>query len=106
MTRVNSGIKFELRVKKFLEKQGYFCVRSAGSRGVFDLIAWNDNHGLMIQCKSERKANISYEDDFDALEKVPCPANWQKQLWIKSMKDVFIFNKDGNVVGELEISDL
>jgi len=45
------GRNFEYRVKKYFEAKGYFVVRSAGSKGVFDLIAITDGEIIGIQCK-------------------------------------------------------
>jgi len=48
------GYAFELRVKKYFESLGFYVVRSAGSHGVADLVAFqkNMNHPpLLIQCK-------------------------------------------------------
>src|SRR5436309_12747800 len=50
------GADFERRVKRRLERDGWFVVRSAGSRGPLDLVALRrDGHGgcevRLIQCK-------------------------------------------------------
>jgi len=46
------GYNFELRVKRSLEKRGYFVVRSSGSHGPADLLAVSkDGKVLAIQCK-------------------------------------------------------
>jgi Holliday junction resolvase len=37
--RYHKGRRFEYQVKKWLEKQGYIVLRTAGSRGFADLIA-------------------------------------------------------------------
>ena len=59
-----SGRSFEYRVKKYFEKQGYYVMRSAGSKSPFDLIAIETNytkgklistHILLIQCKHGSK---------------------------------------------------
>jgi len=39
-SKYKKGVNFEYRVKQKLEEHGYFVVRSAGSHGVFDLIAF------------------------------------------------------------------
>lgn len=36
------GIEAEYKAIKELEKQGYTCIRSAGSRGEWDIIAYRD----------------------------------------------------------------
>lgn len=53
------GQNFESYIKRKLEKHGYFVVRSAGSKGVFDLIAFPPDDyiskPLGIQCKTHDK---------------------------------------------------
>jgi len=53
-----SGRNFEYRTKYFLEKRGWFVMRSHGSKGIFDLVAFPPfvkegwfNISLGIQCK-------------------------------------------------------
>jgi len=55
--RYRKGYRFEIRVKEDLEEKGYFVIRSAGSKGVFDLIAIapNGKEILGIQCKAGGK---------------------------------------------------
>jgi len=48
------GTYFENQVKKIFESKGYYVVRSAASRGVFDLIAIKDGKPIGIQCKVGR----------------------------------------------------
>ena len=60
--RYIKGRNFEYRVKEHYEKEGYFVVRSAGSKGIADLVAIYKNNPpkqhlpLIIQCK-----NMSYK---------------------------------------------
>ena len=66
MTKYTKGRALEYKVKKLLEAQGWYVVRSAGSHGAADLIAFQcKGEGSMIlaiQCKlskiwkSEREA--------------------------------------------------
>jgi len=52
MNNYRRGYAFELRVKRSLEKRGYFVVRSSGSHGPADLLAVSkDGKVLAIQCK-------------------------------------------------------
>jgi Holliday junction resolvase len=46
-----SGARFERRVKKALEKLGYFCMRSPASKSPVDIIALGTKAKLLIQCK-------------------------------------------------------
>ena len=45
------GRRFENYVKSKRENSGYYVIRSAGSRGIFDLIAIKDGIAFGIQCK-------------------------------------------------------
>jgi Holliday junction resolvase len=46
------GANFERKVKKELETDGWFVVRSAGSKGVADLVAVNQKGvPMFVQCK-------------------------------------------------------
>jgi Holliday junction resolvase len=51
------GSRFELQVKKMFEARGYYVMKSAGSRGIADLIALDKVSAqecgphILIQCK-------------------------------------------------------
>ena len=49
------GRNFEYRVKKYYENKGYYVIRSAGSHGIFDLIAISNTKVLGIQCRVNKK---------------------------------------------------
>lgn len=52
MTNYSKGAAFERRVKKQLERLGYYVIRSAGSHGYADLAAFQAHRRpLLIQCK-------------------------------------------------------
>ena len=63
-----SGRRFEYRVKEYLEKKGYYVMRSAGSKSPFDLIAiqikgiCSINSTLLIQCKHGAKISKQERD--------------------------------------------
>ena len=48
-----SGAAFERRIKKDLEKRGYYAIRSAGSHGLIDIAAFKDDIALFIQAKTD-----------------------------------------------------
>lgn len=85
----NSGRKFEYRVKKYLEKEGYYVMRSAGSKSPFDLIAIANNKEfftykvLLIQCKHGVKISKKECEVIANLEKtfssnIYCIIAWSK----------------------------
>jgi len=45
------GYQFERRVRSYFENKGFFVIRSAGSKGIFDIIAINKKHVVGVQCK-------------------------------------------------------
>jgi hypothetical protein len=45
------GAAYERRSRAWLEGQGYGVVRSAGSRGPFDLAAFNEAGAVLVQVK-------------------------------------------------------
>ncbi len=54
--RRKRGIRFERRVKSFLEDHGWFCIRAAGSKPI-DIVAWKDNIIWLIECKTGRASS-------------------------------------------------
>lgn len=65
MGRYSKGARFEREVIKFLTNQGMYCIRSAGSKGIVDIIAMKRYCGetfvYLIQCKYG-KASMSKKD--------------------------------------------
>jgi len=51
VSRYRKGYRFELKVKKLFERQGYVVYRSAGSKGAADLVALKAGEVLLIQVK-------------------------------------------------------
>ena len=60
------GRALEYAVKRHLEEQGYFVVRSAGSRGPADLVALKNGEILLIQCKKD--GHLSKDEAYELLE--------------------------------------
>ena len=85
MTRYSNGRVFEHKVRKLLEEAGYYCTRSAGSKGVADIWAVRKNAELfgvhegmngylevsklvLVQCKKQKAAFDASE--WDALHQL------------------------------------
>jgi len=51
MTQYQRGYRFERKAMEELIKKGYFVIRSAGSHGIFDLIAIKHRDVRGVQCK-------------------------------------------------------
>ena len=52
MTHYRSGADFERATRHHLESDGYDVIRSAGSKGKVDLLAFKPGQILAIQCKT------------------------------------------------------
>lgn len=52
LNTARKGARLERKVADFYAKQGYRCMRSAASKGPFDLVAYNRVNVLFIQVKS------------------------------------------------------
>jgi len=54
--RYRAGANFERRVRKYFERDGFFVIRSAGSRGLVDLAVFGPSgQAIFIQCKRRGK---------------------------------------------------
>ena len=82
---LKKGRKFEWKARKELELQGYTVMRSAGSKGAFDLIAFNESSIRLIQIKSTNNLKSSLEalfrDDLKRVKGCPAPPDATKELW-------------------------
>ncbi len=56
------GYRFEWEVKKFLEKKGYYVIRSAGSKKP-DIIAGKDGEIIVVECKYTAKSKLYLPKD-------------------------------------------
>lgn len=82
MSNYTKGTGIENRIIKFLESCGYCAVRSAGSKGAFDVVAYNEKIIRFIQSKYTSDPNRSYTSDIKKMEAVKVPSNATKELWI------------------------
>ncbi len=73
-----SGARLERLARAQLERAGYTVVRSAGSKGVVDLVAWNPTGVRLIQVKAEGAARKS---DVERLKALKHPAGTYVELW-------------------------
>ena len=67
MAKYAKGASLEREVARRLEALGWRVVRSAGSRGPADLVAWKDGHAMLIQCKAGRASMKKLEAEALAL---------------------------------------
>lgn len=68
MTRVNKGIRFEYAIRDQYRKRGWYVMRSAGSHGVYDLVAFDPVSKVVefIQLKRGSKAYLASQKDLIA----------------------------------------
>ncbi len=74
------GRQREYRVMNMLEDLGYICVRAAGSKGMFDVVAIGPKDIRLVQVKLNRNASPKEKailKDFDAH-----PGNVVKEIWL------------------------
>ncbi|GEM_PF-2844306 len=59
VTKYQTGTRLEYIARDKLESAGFIVVRSAGSKGPLDLVAWKGNDLRFIQCKRTRLEEIN-----------------------------------------------
>lgn len=74
------GSRNERRTIKLLESQGYYCTKSGGSLGMWDIIAFNRNHIRLIQSKTNRPPPKCEMDTMSSFSIYP--PGTTKELWI------------------------
>jgi len=95
------GYKRELIAKKILEAQGYNVIRSAGSHGPWDLVAYKDREIRFIQIKSYRPGPASREK---MLQGPGGPLDVSREVWVYRKREGFeVYNHGGDqwIIGRL-----
>ena len=82
MTQYRRGRAIEWKARKELESRGFTVIRSAGSKGVFDLVALDANSLILIQVKRANRLGKQYPAVIKQIQAVPCPPGTLKQLWV------------------------
>ncbi len=78
-----TGYRAELRAKSFLEGEGYKVIRSSGSKGEIDLVAYNKENVRFIQIKKTKNKSIpSYRSERASLSKLAIPSEIKVELWV------------------------
>lgn len=98
----NRGRAFEYRVKKHLEKKGYFVVRSAGSKSPFDLVAISRRVRypdiMLIQCKYGTKIGKKERDNLYSMTN-EFPRNvFIIIAWAKPNKPIGYYDSDNEKI--------
>ena len=67
-THYRKGYVFELKIKHSLESKGFYVVKSAGSHGLFDLIAFDKSISLGLQLKNNCKVSKKEKDELYGID--------------------------------------
>ncbi|RDV81257.1 hypothetical protein [Ammonifex thiophilus] len=76
------GYLTELKAKEELEREGYLVLRTAGSKGPFDLVAVSGERVRLVQVKRHKDGDGVRPGDLRALSALPVPPNATKELWV------------------------
>lgn len=79
MSHYAAGRRAEWRAQRILEAAGYTTVRTAGSHGPADVIAWDLMRVRFVQVKRGVARMSPLERE--AFEAVPVPANGTREYW-------------------------
>lgn len=83
MSRYAQGRRYEYKAAKALREEGYTVIRSAQSKGLWDLTAVRHDHTKLVQVKSTRQKGKAYRDaNVTLLEDLPVPPDTQKEIWV------------------------
>lgn len=78
-----AGYRSERKAFQTLVDSGYSVMRSAGSHGTFDLMAFNETQFVLIQLKLCPYGKLSsYQKVKDSIVAVKVPFNCKKELWV------------------------
>ena len=83
--RIAKGRRLEHRSRKLLESAGYTVIRSAGSKGPFDLIGISATELVAVQVKA---GSWPSGLEIEAMERLPVPMNCRKLVhrWRPNMR--------------------
>jgi Holliday junction resolvase len=83
MTRYHLGRRGEWKVKQMLQKEGYYVVRAAASKGVADLVAIKNGQAFFVQvkrnCKPTQKELNRLYDEASSCGAFPVVAIWNSK---------------------------
>ena len=78
MNTAAKGRRNEHRTRDRLAAQGYGVMRAAGSKGTFDLHAYNNAHGRYVQVKTNEWPSPL---EVEAMQTEPVPPGCSKEIW-------------------------
>lgn len=106
MVNYKNGVVFERQVMEYYRRKGFYVLRSAGSHGAVDVVAFNERNTILVQCKQERK-KVSYAQDVISLLAVPCGVDCVKEFWVKRKnRGVEVTSWPGEITRDLSFKEL
>lgn len=78
MSKYRKGWYYEDKIRKELEEQGLYTIRSAGSKGLFDVVAISSHFIILIQSKRNVAPTVA---ERKAMAEFKCPKNVIRQIW-------------------------
>lgn len=85
MSNYKRGVVKEREIQKILEAAGYITTRTAGSHGLYDVIAEGPTGIRLIQVKRVQKGG-NWQHEFEiakeALKERPRLANVSREIWV------------------------
>ena len=85
MSNYDKGARQENQLKKILEAGGAYVIRSAGSKGLFDLVAIFPDYIRLIQVKT-----MGQPVDKAPLRNLPIPRNTSIWIYYKPFRKDFV----------------
>lgn len=82
MANYRRGYRAELAAATELKRDGYAVIRAAGSKGPFDLVAFDAKTIRFVQVKRVRNGNGGLAKAAKQLAAVPVPPCARKELWV------------------------
>lgn len=94
------GLYYENKARKELEAQGFYIIRSAASKGLWDIVAINNNIVRFIQVKTNDLPRLNERKN---LANFKCPINSTKEIWRyfgMGKKQIYIYKNGWNLLEE------
>lgn len=90
-----TGRRCEYKSIHLMESYGFYCIRSAGSKGLWDLMAIHEDVVVLIQVKRDKRPSARY---MQPLVEFVCPPYVKKILHVwrtyESYPDVYVISDD------------
>ena len=83
-----TGWQAEREARETLKKRGYYTVRSAGSKGLIDLVALKEDEILLVQCKVvPHGLKPKFEKEIAVFKNQKQLKGFKKEYWVKQKRN-------------------